>query len=126
MDQVEILIRKAEEDIKAVEMLLKQKFYRIAVSRSYYAMFYIVEAILLTKNLSYSSHRAVISFFGKEFIKTKIFNPKFGFILRDTFDLRQNGDYESLPDINSNKAKKILSDAKEFLKAAKKYLKKKR
>ena len=72
MSEIDKLLEMAEEDIKVAEILLEQKFYRVSVCRSYYAMFYIAEALLLTKNLSYSSHHAVISFFGKEFVKTKL------------------------------------------------------
>ncbi|HIH70014.1 MAG TPA: HEPN domain-containing protein [Methermicoccus shengliensis] len=47
--------------------------YDSCVSRSYYAMFFMGEAVLLTKNLSASSHKGVISLFGEHFVKTGIF-----------------------------------------------------
>jgi len=51
-------------------------------------MFYATEALLLTKGLTFSSHQAVISWFGKEFIKTGIFPKKPREHLAVTFDLR--------------------------------------
>jgi len=36
-------------------------------------MFYTVEALLLSQNLTFSKHSAVISAFGKNFVKTGIF-----------------------------------------------------
>ena len=122
MNEVEKLIEKAAEDIKAAELLISKGYYRIAVSRLYYAMFYIAEAILLTKNLSYSSHHAVISFFNKEFVKTGIFDKKYYESLEMGFNLRQNSDYEIETVITKQQAKTLISNAKEFLKEAKKYL----
>jgi len=68
MKEVESLIQKAKKYIKSAEKLIKEKDYESAVSRTYYAMFYATEAILLTKCLSFSSHKGVISAFGKYFV----------------------------------------------------------
>ena len=122
MNEIEKLIKKATEDIKVAELLISEGYYRIAVSRLYYAMFYIAEAILLSKKLSYSSHYAVISFFNKEFVKTGVFDKKYYESLEMAFNLRQNGDYEIDVVITEEQTKNILSEAKEFLEEAKKYL----
>ena len=121
-ERVEKLLEKAQEDLKASEIMIENGIFRIAASRIYYAMFYIAEAILLTKELCFTSHKGLISSFSKEFIKSGIFNVKFGKMLREAFDIRQNSDYEIIPDITENKTKELLSVAKEFLEEAKKYL----
>jgi uncharacterized protein (UPF0332 family) len=64
------LLEKAKENIKAAELLLSQGFEEISASRAYYAMFYLAEALLHSRDLSFSSHSAVIAAFGKEFLKT--------------------------------------------------------
>ena len=120
--EVVALLKKAEENINAVELLLNQGFYHIAVSRSYYAMFYCAEAILLTKNLSYSSHQAVISFFNKEFVRTGIFDKKFHKALYDAFKSWQEADYEPIHEFTKEEAENYLVLAKEFLEAARRYL----
>ncbi|GAH05398.1 unnamed protein product, partial [marine sediment metagenome] len=66
--------------------------YDSSVSRTYYAMFYIVEAILLTKNPKFKSHRGVISGFGQHFIKTNIFPKDMSDNLRNAMDKRFEGD----------------------------------
>jgi|YNPMSStandDraft_1061717.scaffolds.fasta_scaffold17216_5 uncharacterized protein (UPF0332 family) len=121
-ERIEKLLKKAQEDLKASEIMIENGIYRIAASRVYYAMFYIVEALLLTKGLIFTSHKGLISSFNKEFIKSGIFNIKFGRLLRDAFDIRQNSDYEIVPDITESKTKELLLLAKEFLEEAKKYL----
>ena len=58
------LVKKSKKFISTAKLLLDHGDYDSSVSRTYYAMFYIVEAILLTKNLKFKSHRGVISGFG--------------------------------------------------------------
>jgi uncharacterized protein (UPF0332 family) len=89
------LLTKARESLKAAEMLFDGRFYDFSAGRSYYAMFYATEAVLLSKNLSFSKHSAVIAAFGKDFIKTKIFPQKMRDSLVSAFELRQMGDYGS-------------------------------
>lgn len=43
--------------------------YDFSASRSYYAMFYATQALLLSRELSFSKHSAVIAAFGREFAK---------------------------------------------------------
>ena len=50
------LIKKAKESLKASLKLYKEGFYDFTASRSYYSMFYAVQAMLLTKDLSFSKH----------------------------------------------------------------------
>ncbi len=63
------LLNKAKERLEVAEELCKSKHYDFSVSRAYYAKFYATQAVLLIRNLSFSKHKAVISAFGKEFIK---------------------------------------------------------
>jgi len=76
MTEIDSLIKRAKRYIKSAELLLNDKDYESSISRTYYAMFYAAQAALLTKTLSFSSHKGVISAFGKHFIKTEIFPEK--------------------------------------------------
>ena len=62
-------IDKAKESLAASKLLADNRLYDFAGSRAYYTMFYIAEAFLWQKGLSFSSHSAVISAFGKEIAK---------------------------------------------------------
>jgi len=116
------LLKKAKESLEAAESLFKSGFYDFSASRSYYAMFYITEAILLTKNLSFSKHKAVIAAFGKEFIKAGVFPQISHRYLADAFDLRQLGDYGSSGSISKDKAQELIDHAKEFIEIAERFL----
>jgi uncharacterized protein (UPF0332 family) len=73
------------------------------------------QAILLTKNLSFSSHRGVISAFGKHFIKTGVLPREMGRELNRAFAKRQLGDYEYTFVISRAEAEQILGNGKDFV-----------
>jgi len=56
MREIKSLVEKAKKYLRSAEILLKEGDYESSVSRTYYAMFYCAQAMLLTKNLSFSSH----------------------------------------------------------------------
>ena len=64
------LLRTAQQSLRAAQLLAGENFPDFAVSRAYYAMFYIAEAILLADSLSFSKHSAVIAGFGQHFVET--------------------------------------------------------
>ncbi|MCK4224815.1 MAG: HEPN domain-containing protein [candidate division Zixibacteria bacterium] len=122
MKEIETLIQRAERAIKSAELLFEERDFDSSVSRSYYAMFYATEALLLTKDLKFSSHRSVISLFGEHFIKTGILKSEMGKRLSKTFEKRLVGDYSFAPEVNQEEAKEVVSWTKEFLKEIKDYL----
>jgi len=95
------------------------------VSRTYYAMFYSVQAALLTKNLSFSSHKGVVSAFGEYFVKPGVFPREMGRELNRAFEKRQLADYEYTFVISKQEAEEILSSGKKFVGNITRQLKKK-
>jgi uncharacterized protein (UPF0332 family) len=118
------LLQMAKESLEVAEDLFKGKHYGFSASRSYYAMFYTAEALLITKDLSFSSHKAVISAFGKEFVKKGLLPQLLHQYLRNAFNLRQMGDYGFIGAVSENKAKILLEQTKDFIDAIEKYLSK--
>jgi len=118
------LMQMAKESLEVAEDLFKSKHYGFSASRSYYAMFYTAEAILLTKDLSFSSHKAIISAFGKEYVKSGLLPQSLHQYLRNAFNLRQMGDYGFIGAVSVNKAKTLIEQTKDFINAVEEYLKK--
>jgi len=115
MKEIESLIKRAKRYLKSAKTLLKEGDYESSVSRTYYAMFYSAQAMLLTQNLSFSSHQRVISAFGEHFVKTGIFPREMGRELNRAFEKRQIGDYEYTFVISKNEAQEILVNGKRFI-----------
>jgi uncharacterized protein (UPF0332 family) len=122
MSQVPALIAKARRYLRSAELLLRDGDYESSVSRSYYAMFYSAEAALLTKDLTYSSHKGVIAAFGEQFIKTDVLPRGLGRELNRAFEMRQLGDYESTPVVSDEDARELLAQGKEFCSAVERWL----
>jgi uncharacterized protein (UPF0332 family) len=115
MTEIAALIKKASRYMKSAELLLKDKDYESSISRSYYSMFYAAEAALLTKGLSFSSHKGVISGFGEHFVKAGIFPKEMARELNRAFEKRQMGDYEYTAIISQEDAEEVLQKAKDFV-----------
>jgi uncharacterized protein (UPF0332 family) len=116
------LVKKAKESLEAARYLLKSGYPDFSAGRSYYAMFYTAEAMLLTKNLSFSKHKAVISAFGKEFVKTGVIPPRLHHYISDAFDIRQAGDYGPIDSVSEEKAGMLIERSGEFVEIAEGYL----
>lgn len=123
MKEIISLIERARKYLNSSRILLNESDYESSVSRAYYAMFYAAEAVLLTKSLSFSSHKGVISAFGEHFVKSGIFPKDMGRELNRAFEKRQLGDYEYTFVISEDEAKEILDKSKDFVENIVQYLK---
>lgn len=118
----EALINKANESLGASKLLIEKNYYDFSVSRAYYSMFYIAQAFLLEYGLTFSKHSAVISEFGKRFVKSGIVPIKYHRILKDAEENRIEGDYEIYPTNTKEDALAMISQAEQFLELGKKML----
>jgi len=109
------LLQQARDSLAAAKLLLNNGFAGYSAARSYYTMFYVVSAILLDKNLAFSKHSAVISGFGREFIKTGEMPTHFHRYLIEAQELRQMGDYGKSNEVTIEKATEQIAHAEEFL-----------
>jgi uncharacterized protein (UPF0332 family) len=121
--QFEPYLQKAERFIQSAKLLAEEGDFDSAASRLYYAMFYIAQALLQSKGLSYSSHRATLSAFGQHFAKKQELDPKYHRALVNAFSQRQLGDYAVFSGLRKEDIEVLLVDATSFLNASKEYLK---
>ncbi len=122
MSEIKDLIEKSNKSIEAATLLLSEGFTEFSVGRSYYAMFYLVETLLITRDLFAKTHSGAIGLFNKEFIKTGIFDVEWSEHLASAFDARSKGDYEVGSVVDANSAKEILEKAILFKKMITNYL----
>jgi uncharacterized protein (UPF0332 family) len=124
MNEMNDFISKAEKFLETANLTLNSGDYDSCVSRCYYAMFIITEAVLLTKDLKASSHKGVISLFGEHFVKSGIFDRSFGRELNDAFDKRLIGDYGVGFNATEEDANGLLDIAINYVNTLKDYLNK--
>lgn len=116
------LLHKAQESLEAAKLLFNQKYYNFSVSRAYYTMFYIAEALLLSEGLSFSKHSGVLAAFGKQFIKSGKISEKFHQYLVEGHQNRNISDYDSGPGLSKEQAENQIKHAENFLELARKFL----
>jgi uncharacterized protein (UPF0332 family) len=114
-EEIQALLDKARRYVRSAELLRADGDYNSAISRLYYAMFYGAEALLLHKGLTFSSHRAVISALGQHVITSGKAPAEMHRWLREAFDKRQLGDYETMPTLDENDGRDLQRKADRFL-----------
>lgn len=122
MSEVEALLLKAERSFAAARRLLETRDTDFATSRTYYGCFYIAEALLLSKGLSFSRHGQVIAQYGLHFAKNEILDRRFHKLLDDTFSLRQLADYSTNPPLDPADIGELIDEGGSFLREAREYL----
>ncbi len=114
-EQQKALLAKARESLDVARYIDARGSHGFAASRAYYAMFYVVEALLLGEGLEYSSHSAIIAAFGEKFQKTGRVPAGFHRMLLDAAECRQLGDYEVSTAVSSGLAGQQIENAQRFI-----------
>jgi uncharacterized protein (UPF0332 family) len=109
------LIARAKENIIEMNVLLERSLYFGAVNRAYYAIFHSISALLLLDNKQFSSHKSLISYFGKHYSKTGQVPKNYHRIFLDAFDVRQRADYDYDAIVSKEHAEEIASNAREIV-----------
>ena len=117
------LAAKARRAIEAARLDAAGGHADFATARAYFACFYAAQAALLERNLSFSSHSAVIAAFGKEFARTGALPGRFHAVLREQFDDRNVSDYGTGQGPSAEDAARSIAAAEEFVAAVEKLLK---
>ncbi len=107
-------LSNARKKISSAKILLEHQEYDDSVSRSYYAVFYCVQALLLSAGLKAESHSGARQLFGLHFVKTGKFDKKYARYLKSLKDDRENGDYGVFSLIEEKEARDSLGEAEEF------------
>jgi uncharacterized protein (UPF0332 family) len=85
-------------------------------------MFYIAEALLLSRDLSFSKHSAVIAVFGQHFSKAGIVPAEYQRYLTEAESLRHMGDYGERSSVTPDRALEQIRRAEQFLMLAEQLL----
>jgi len=108
--------QKALEEIKQIEKLLKEDALALCASRSYYAAFYAIKALLESIGVKTGSHKQTHVEFRKHFIKNQKLNKKYSKILTELFEVRSSADYDVYWAANKTFIARIVKQSKELVK----------
>lgn len=108
-------LTRARETLAEARTLFQVKFLSGTVNRIYYAMFYAVSALALSKGFSTSSHMQLRGYFNREFVKTGIVSVELGKLYGEMFDNRTTGDYDDLVVFEEENVSSLLERADNFV-----------
>ena len=108
-------LQRAREALEEAALLLERDHINTFVNRVYYACFYSVTALLLTRELASAKHSGVRSLFHQHFVKTGVVSLELGQIFDKLFDNRQKGDYTDLVRFEKEKVQGWLGEAQTFV-----------
>ncbi len=81
-DLIKYKLERSAETLEEAKLMLQSSHLFGAANRVYYACFYAVSALLLSKNLSSPKHSGVLSLFNKHFVKTGLIQSNLASFIR--------------------------------------------
>lgn len=116
------LVERGQRNLRIARRVFEEQSYDIAVSRTYYAMFYAASALLLDAGLTFHKHGSLIAAFGQQFAQRGLLPAHLHRYLMDAFDERTRGDYRLFEEVTQAEALDQLEHAQEFIHTIREYL----
>ncbi len=121
-DLVRYRMERAFETLQEARLMLENGHLHGAANRIYYACFYAVVALLLTKGLSSPKPSGVMALLNKHFVKDGIVPVEMGKFYSRAFDHRLESDYGSVVEPREEDLRADLEKAQEFIAHIKSHL----
>ena len=114
-EDLTIYINQAEDNLQAARTLKHNGLYKGAVNHYYYAYFWIVRGLFLSKDIFTKTHSGVQSKFSEMFIVTNLIPKKYGQYLAKLFRERQIADYELHGDFSEEDIDEYIAMVEDFM-----------
>lgn len=108
-------IQRAYEALDEASLLFTEGHLNTYVNRLYYAGFYSVYALLLTKDISTSKHTHLRSLLHRDYVKNRLISVEMGRHFDLLFDSRQESDYADFVTFNEDEVGPWLDKTKSFV-----------
>lgn len=112
---VQYRLERAHEAIEEAKLLFDAGHLCTYVNRLYYACFYAMSALLLTKGLSTSKHTHLRALLHKDFVRSGTISVEHGQFFDLLFNSRQKGDYSDLVVFESEEVVGWLEQTQAFV-----------
>ena len=112
---VAIRMAKADSMLADASMLADRGSSLSTVNRCYYAMFHAVSALAIHNNCDFHKHRAVISWFQREYVKSGRVSSEVGAALQMVFESRCDADYADVTTFTAEQVGATLEQARRFV-----------
>ena len=113
----------AREELETARDNIARGHYRAAVSRAYYAVFYIASAALFSQSVVRGKHSGVESAFSEYLVKPGHVEVEFGRLYQKARRQREEADYAEDVTVDEAIARQTLADAERFTDRLERFLK---
>lgn len=115
-------LKNAYQTLDDIQVLIDGKLWNIAMSRLYYACYYAVSALLLSKCIETQTHAGVRQMLGKHFVNTELLSKEHARFYSLLFTNRHESDYEDFIDFREEEIMLYYPRAIVFVKEIEKLL----
>lgn len=117
-----IRLERAREELETARDNTAHGHFRAAVSRAYYAVFYMASAALFSQSVHRTKHSGVESAFSQFLVKTGQIEPEFSRLYQRARRQREEADYADELQIDEATAWQTLADAERFVDRVERFL----
>jgi len=114
-DLVLYRMMKSKNTFVEIDLLIQHQLWNTAVNRLYYACYYAVIALLISKEIETLTHTGARQLFGLHFIKSGIIEKDLGKFYSLLFDLRHTADYDDFIDVSKEQVVDLLPFANKLI-----------
>lgn len=114
-DIVAYRLRKANQLLHDVDVLIENELWNSTINRMYYACFHAVSALLIKNGIQVKTHMGVRQAFGLHFVKTGLISLEFGRVFSRIYDKRQSSDYDDFIEFTKEEIEKLYPQIKAFV-----------
>jgi len=114
VETVDYWMKKSRENLEFVREI-KDRYTDIAISRLYYAAFYIVLAYATLKGEKYRKHSGIMNFLFEKVIREGLIDKKFSRLYRELYYSREEADYTTEAIFDPDEVMHLLSRTEEFI-----------
>jgi uncharacterized protein (UPF0332 family) len=114
-------LRVAAEELLAAEQLIGITLYRIAMTRTYFAVFHAARAVLYAQGYDPKTHQGVLTLFNQHLVHPGHFEPRAARVLARLQKYREQADYGESFIVDREGAQEELLVAREFVDAAREF-----
>lgn len=114
-DLVNYRIETAKNDLLAANMLMKEKQYRAANNRVYYAIYHAISAVHALDGKVYKRHKDTLANFNKDYVRTEIFPKTYGKKIVEAEEIRHASDYDDFYVATKEEAEEQITTAEQLI-----------
>ncbi|PSQ90000.1 MAG: hypothetical protein BRD45_01165 [Bacteroidetes bacterium QS_8_64_10] len=114
-DKITFLLNKAQTFLRSAAVLLELEDYDSSASRSYFAMLYAAQAMLVAENGTLPEQRGIRSAFIDQFVDHGPLPERAADAFENAHDLMEVGDYSSSFGVKQPKSERALQEAEAFV-----------